>query len=256
MLKYLYYGKVYFIQSKLELVLNKKKYEKKFSPFHENFSDKRGIEIGGPSGLFASNIMPIYELAQTIDGCNFSSNTVWEGNITSEQYRYFKEKTGKQFISEGSDLSYIGDEEYDFVLSCHNLEHFANPVKAVKEWYRILKKGGTMLLVLPDKRFTFDNKREYTSFDHLVNDFIQQTPETDLTHMEEILQFHDMKLDPPLKNDFEAFRKRCENNFNNRCMHHHVYSQDLLDKVFKYAGIQTIGQFFVPPIHQVIIGKK
>ena len=87
------------------------------------------------------------------------NNTVWEGEIKTSAYNYYQNKSGIQYISEGSNLQAIQDEQYDFLLSCHNLEHIANPLKAVTEWKRIIKKNGVILLVLPDKRFTFDKKR-------------------------------------------------------------------------------------------------
>ncbi len=236
--------------------LRKIKYGKWFKNYDEFFKNKKGFEVGGPSGLFSGSIIPVYELANTIDGCNFSSSTVWEGNITSDDYRYYKNKKGKQFISEGSDLRQIEDEQYDFLLSCHNLEHIANPIKAVKEWQRVVKKGGALLLVLPDKRFTFDKKRPYTTFSHLLDDFKNDIGENDLTHLPETLQLHCLELDPGSGKDFERFRQRGELNFENRCLHHHVFSQDVLGEIFTYLGIEIISQQFIPTMHQVIIGKK
>ncbi|MDA0096267.1 class I SAM-dependent methyltransferase [Brachyspira hyodysenteriae] len=32
------------------------------------------------------------------------------------------------------------DNSIDFVFSSHVLEHFYDPIKALKEWYRVIKK--------------------------------------------------------------------------------------------------------------------
>ncbi len=55
------------------------------------------------------------------------------------------------------------------------LEHLPSPLKALKSWYEALRSGGTLLIKVPDKRFTFDHKRERTSLQHLIEEY--QDPE-------------------------------------------------------------------------------
>ena len=90
----------------------------------------------------------------------------------------------------------IADNTYEFVLSCHNLEHFANPVKALKEWQRIACPAGALVLVLPDHSMTFDHRRKLTSVAHMMDDFDRDMQEDDLTHLPEILLKHDLTRDP------------------------------------------------------------
>ncbi|WP_183563554.1 methyltransferase domain-containing protein [Mucilaginibacter sp. SP1R1] len=224
-------------------------------PYKQVFQDKIGLEIGGPSQIFTDQTFPLYEWAQKIDGCNFSNNTIWEGAINTDEYRYLPNKSGHQYILEGSELKGIEDNEYDFLLSSHNLEHIANPLKAVKEWIRILKPGGYMLLILPDKRFTFDHKRPDTSFAHLLSDLELNTGEDDLTHLSEILELHDLSLDHGA-GDYESFKKRSENNFEVRGLHQHVFSQALLKECLEYFDLKVQLQHFVAPYHQIIIAQK
>src|SRR5215216_66239 len=129
---------------------------------------KTGLEIGGPSSIFGlKGYFPVYVFADHIDGVNFSNETIWEGKIGEGQnFRYFEDKTGHQFIDEASELKNISSQKYDFVLSSHSLEHVANPVKALKRWNDVLKDGGQLVLILPDKEHTFDVHRSYTSFQH------------------------------------------------------------------------------------------
>lgn len=51
----------------------------------------------------------------------------------------------------GDNLHMFKDEELDFVVSRHNLEHYVDVIKTLTEWKRVLKKGGTMAVVLPDE---------------------------------------------------------------------------------------------------------
>jgi ubiquinone/menaquinone biosynthesis C-methylase UbiE len=34
------------------------------------------------------------------------------------------------------------NESVDFVINSHVLEHFFDPIKAIQEWLRVVKKGG------------------------------------------------------------------------------------------------------------------
>ena len=121
------------------------------------FTNKNGLEIGGPSALFRdSGFLPIYSFIQSLDGVNFSTSTVWEGKLEEGNFYRYQDKTGHQYIAEGTKLQAIKNDQYDFVLSCNNLEHIANPIAAVMEWKRVIKPGGAILLVLPNKQANFD----------------------------------------------------------------------------------------------------
>lgn len=47
----------------------------------------------------------------------------------------------------------FGNDMFDFIVSHHSLEHMNNLVSTLKEWVRILKKGGKIAIVVPDKKF-------------------------------------------------------------------------------------------------------
>jgi SAM-dependent methyltransferase len=163
------------------------------------FTDKVGIEFGGPSSIFgARGIFPVYPLAARIDNCNFDYQTLWEGTITPPRgFRFDKRRApGRQFVAEANELGFIPDNMYDFVLSSHMIEHSANPIKALHEWLRVLKPEGTLLMVLTHRDGTFDHRRPVTPLRHLVNDFERQMAEDDLTHLPEILELHDLRRDP------------------------------------------------------------
>lgn len=201
-----------------------------------------GIEIGGPS-LFFSNkgLLPIYSKIKNLDGCNFSDNTVWEGQLNAgNTYKYLKDKpAGVQYITEGNDLKPIHDSTYDFLLSCHNLEHFANPLKALYEWKRIVRNNGYLLLVLPNKEKTFDRNRPVTTFEHLVEDYQNEMPETDTTHFEEVIALHDVDMDAGIASK-QALAERTYKNIENRCVHHHVFDAALVKEMLEKTGFEII----------------
>lgn len=219
------------------------------------FARKKGIEIGGPSDVF-SMVLPIYQVATALDGCNFSSKTMWEGSIREgENYNYFENKKGFQYICEASNLDTIPDEKYDFLIASHCLEHCANTLKTVKEWLRVVKKGGAILLILPDKRVTFDQNRPVTIFEHLLDDLKKDVDETDLTHLDEILELHDLSRDLAAGTEGQ-FKERSLSNYQNRCLHHHVFDFELLRKIYKYNNVKVIDTSFERPNHQIILGVK
>ncbi|MEP7106633.1 MAG: methyltransferase domain-containing protein [Ferruginibacter sp.] len=215
----------------------------KMGEWQNLFTNKSGIEIGGPSALFKrEGYLPVYPIVRALDGVNFSDSTVWEGKLSEGHFYKYQFNTGCQFIAEGSYLPKIKDGNYDFVLSCNNLEHIANPIAAVLEWKRIIKKGGIILLVLPNKSANFDHKRPFTSIEHLIDDLKKNVAEDDDTHLEEILRLHDLKRDPQA-GDYKSFRERCLNNYTNRCMHHHVFNQTVIQQLFQYCDLDIRLQY-------------
>lgn len=228
-----------------------------FKPYQSLFENKTGLEIGGPSRIFnRKDHLPVYKYAKKIDGINFSGKTIWEGTISEGlNYQYAPGKIGYQFICEGNELAGINDNTYDFVLSSHNLEHFANPLKAVAEWKRVLRKQGVMLLILPDKRFTFDHRRAVTLLGHLIDDYETNVGEDDLTHVQEILNLHDISRDPGARN-FIHFKDRSLKNYENRCLHQHVFDERLLKEIFLYFGINLLVSSFIQPYNIIVLGQN
>lgn len=215
---------------------------------------KRGIEIGGPSALFKrGSILPIYEKIGNLDNCDFSQSTVWAKH--SEGFIFDSKKPqGKILFCDGSNLTDVQDGSYNVVLSCHNLEHFANPVKALREWQRILRPQGSLILVLPNYRETFDHLRTPTSVDHMFEDFERNVGEDDLTHLAEILEKHDLKRDP-LAGSKEEFRNRSLNNFSNRCLHHHVFDEHNSRKLLSRSGFEVLSLETALPHHICILAR-
>lgn len=204
--------------------------------------DKAGLEIGGPSKLFSrGDRFPVYPIVGRLDNCNFSDKTIWEGTIQEGQtYTYDKQRpNGFQYIREAVDLNGIVSDSYDFVLSSHALEHVANPLRALKEWLRVLRQGGVLVLILPHKDGTFDHRRPPTPLAHLIEDFERGTKEDDLTHLPEILELHDLALDPDA-GTLEQFRKRSMDNFAHRGLHQHVFTTESVAKILDFLSVQII----------------
>lgn len=110
-----------------------------------------------------------------------------------ESAAYFPESSNgdvvrPDYIATADDLSPVADASQDFVMTSHLLEHVADPIRALREWHRVLRPGGQVVLILPDRRDTFDRMRPGTTLEHLIADH-QATPERrdvrDRVHYEE-----------------------------------------------------------------------
>src|SRR5882724_845066 len=70
----------------------------------------------------------------------------------------------------------VSDDKYDFVHSSHCLEHLINPREGLKNWLRVVRPGGYLVVTVPDEdlyeqgtfpsTFNKDHKWTFTIFKH------------------------------------------------------------------------------------------
>ena len=224
----------------------------------ELISGKKGIEVGGPSLIFSGNgQFPLYDCVGSIDNCNFSEDSLWGRNSPHDgTYKFSTQKpAGRQKILEAVDLQEIPSATYDFLLSSHTIEHIANPIKALIEWKRLIKPLGTLILVIPHKDGTFDRHRAVTPFAHILQDYEMNTGEDDLTHLDEIMQYHDFSRDKGALNKAH-FYQRALRNMENRGLHHHVFDTLLAARLIDYAGLKVMHIEPMRPMHIVILAQR
>jgi len=134
-------------------------------------------------------------------------------------------------------LGQFGDGAFDFVVANHVLEHVANPVKAIREVFRICRSGGTVIISIPDKDYTFDRGRELTSWGHLWSDYVNDVRRSSDDHYEGFLRSAAPHVfdEPPenLKVHVQIARNRRE--------HAHVWNSEtfeqFLQECFARLGI-------------------
>jgi SAM-dependent methyltransferase len=247
------YYKIYAPLRQTILNRNRRIYKNNYSIF----SNANGIEIGGPSDIFKkTGPIPIYELVANIDNINFSDKTFWGDISSGNNFKYNDQKqNGKQFITDATDLSMIGDNTYDFLLTSHVLEHIANPIKALYEWKRVIKKEGHLLIILPSMNHTFDWKRKLTELSHIIDDYKNNMQENDETHFEEIIKMHDVEKDTTVSS-YEEHVRRTKNNYSSRIVHHHTFNMNLLKSLLEYCTFEIIDAQFIAPYNLVVIAKK
>jgi ubiquinone/menaquinone biosynthesis C-methylase UbiE len=73
-------------------------------------------------------------------------------------------------VADGETLDAIPDSSQDFVIANHFVEHCQNPIGALRNMLRVVRKNGVLFLAIPDKRYTFDADRPATPIEHLLRD--------------------------------------------------------------------------------------
>lgn len=218
------------------------------------FSGKIGLEIGGPSHLWRKTF-PIYRWAKRLDNYDFSDYAIRHNKgVGRGRFRYFLHKSGDQYCGE-NELQRLKEESYDFIVLRDVLEHTSNPLKMLETICNLTKIGGTVVVVTPNKLGTFDYARKYTTFKHIIEDFINDTQEDDGTHFQELKDLtHDH--DRPQYSTREELYSIIDKNYKTREAHHHVFSLEVLARCCSEAGFKVIyaSEEIFP--HTLVIGVK
>jgi predicted SAM-dependent methyltransferase len=88
-------------------------------------------------------------------------------------------------VDDGERLATFENGSQDFVIANHFLEHCQNPLLALENALRVLRRGGVLYLALPDKRYTFDRNRPVTALEHLIRDYHEGPERSCRGHFEE-----------------------------------------------------------------------
>jgi SAM-dependent methyltransferase len=134
-------------------------------------------------------------------------------------------------------LDPIADQSQDFVVASHVLEHLANPLAMLVEIHRVLKQGGLLALLLPDRHLTFDSQREPTPLAHLVDEYGRDIREVDDAHIMDFImgclrsagdeRETSVLLSERTADEIEMHRRRS--------VHAHVWDMSEFQSVLDYA---------------------
>jgi glycosyltransferase involved in cell wall biosynthesis len=123
---------------------------------HRFLDGLTGVEIGGAIHN------PFH-----IEGCLNVDRTDQPTPYKLEEKRLCGESLHVDIVASGHDLPFA-DASLDYVLSSHVLEHFYDPIGAIKEWLRVVRPGGYVFMIVPHRDRTFDRDEPLTSVEELL----------------------------------------------------------------------------------------
>ena len=124
---------------------------------HRFLDGLNGLEIGGAAGnAFGLNTKNVDLYA--------SMDTIYK----KAELDHCGEALPVDIVARGDELP-VTDESQDFIISSHVLEHIPDPIKALKEWHRVIRPGGYIFMIVPHKERTFDKERPRTPLLELVH---------------------------------------------------------------------------------------
>lgn len=85
------------------------------------------------------------------------------------------------------DFITLNENDFDFLIANHFIEHLVNPIRFLEILSRAMKPKALLFLTVPDKDFTFDQKRTLTSNEHLWNDYLNKETEISDSHIKDFL---------------------------------------------------------------------
>lgn len=133
-----------------------------------------GYEIGAGD---RPTRVPLSAHVEYID--KFTFEGARDGSFVGKDARNFVQVS----IYEAMDsLTSIEDASADFFVACHVIEHVPNVIAALKSAHRKLKKGGELVMVIPDKRHMFDQGRPETTLEHFLQDEVRGGDAETLEH--------------------------------------------------------------------------
>lgn len=150
------------------------------------------------------------------------------------------------FISGKAEDIPVPDDSYDFIVSSHCLEHCVDPIKVLKEFRRVLKSSGTILLILPHCERTFDFGRPISTLESHIFDHESEVSKENYLEFEGkyFTVFDDfLRIStnwprhtwiPSMTHADGTWNK--EKILNNGIIHYHVWTQTEIIELLLYVG--------------------
>lgn len=121
---------------------------------HRYLDGLRGLEIGAS----AHN-------DYGLDALNVDRYASMDTKFKEEEWRLCGRKRPVDVVAPGDDLPFA-DDDVDYVFASHVIEHFPDPIRALREWLRVARRY--VVLVVPHRDRTFDRGRPLTTVEELV----------------------------------------------------------------------------------------
>lgn len=102
------------------------------------------------------------------------------------------------------------DSSKNFIYSNNSLEHSANPISTIVDYLRVIKRGGVIYTIIPNKEKTYDRKRLTTKISKLIEKFLKNDWSYSLEEFEELFKNtidHEVYKNKSIKNIRSEWKK-------------------------------------------------
>lgn len=152
-------------------------------------------------------------------------------------------------VDDGEKLSKFKNSSLDFIIANHFIEHCLDPIGTILNMHKKLRDKGVLFMAVPDKRYTYDEKRPITTYAHLLEEHKDDKKKFLLEHTTEYVKLWE-KYDGNVK---ERVNEIINSGYR---VHYHVWTQreitELLRKIERDFKINFEIQALVKNKHEVI----
>lgn len=144
---------------------------KRFLNTFDKILGLKGLEIGALNS-------PIIQLEDVVDRgeifyLDHLSTNELRGKYRADTSVNIDNIVNVDFVCPDGDLvKAVAENQFDYIIASHVIEHVPNVLKFLQDTAKILKPGGQLFLIIPDKRFTFDAERPETTFGTVLDSFL------------------------------------------------------------------------------------
>jgi SAM-dependent methyltransferase len=180
-------------------------------------------------------------------------------DISAEQLAKIKKVPVEQIrvdhIGSAENLPF-NDDVFDFVASCHVMEHLEDPIRGTREQFRVIKPGGVILMVLPNYVANeWDFRRQPPAITHLL----QEHADARVMARNKLLHYRECVHRAFIPNGEPGFEETVARlTKRNEKIHFHVFNHTLMEGMIVAAageqncGCELIDAFYLPHGYDII----
>lgn len=127
-------------------------------------SNRDGLEIGPLDRPLVSR------LEGSVRYVDYFDEEVLRARCAANPNRDAERVVPLDYVLAGDSLAAVVDRTFDYIVASHVVEHVPNLLGWLRDIHGLLRPGGKLFVVAPDRRYCFDRDRSPTSLGGLLED--------------------------------------------------------------------------------------
>jgi len=177
------------------------------------------------------NVLNIGGKVELGEWSNFISTPITKTVIIDIMSDYNGSPTGCNYIMDGHDMSFE-DNKFNVTMLSDVFEHSPNPIKLLEEIIRVT--SDYIFMIVPNMTKYYDRYRPLTQTEHIIEDYFNNVPLDDQTHIKE---YTDLSVNYPSEElTFTWLRKfHSSNPIAYPYVHQHTFTLDSIENLIKWT---------------------